>query len=330
MQLGPKRNFPRRSELDDDLRREALPRPGGTLGPVQIDIPPLGVHVEHDHATKTTRALTHYSFKGLFRADERLAESLLEKYCERLVEAFPDPNEREDLAEIATYLRSAEDPYDILLSIESTCSEGNVGSSTIEPVGGAQYQILDCSLPVRCGVLENLWVTRECRTRWYGPLIERNFEAFMQSQKVQIIFGELNDASLMTEIEVAEDSARGADPRKRALFWRNLGYFQVQAPYVQPPLEGDPTNEAVWYLMPAVKILDRGILHNGMLPARAYLSILEAYFDTFVEDAANSAVFRSIKSQIQSAYLPLISVLDRRPEDSIQQGCSSNRRGNGS
>jgi len=217
-------------------RADAPRRPGG--------------RPESDPSTAATGGLR---FRELDSTAAGLAE-LARFYRRAYVDEFPDPDERESLANMRRYLRLKADGwygannYHVLIAEQ----EG-------EPVGGC---ICDYLAVPNAGVLEFIFIGARFRRRGLGKALLDQTVAILEADAatrrgspLNAIVAEMNDPFRPPA------TPDNLDPFHRCLLWGKWGYSKIRFPYVQPALSR--RQEAVEGLVLITKWL-------GALPARDY------------------------------------------------------------
>jgi GNAT superfamily N-acetyltransferase len=179
---------------------------------------------------------------------------------------FPDPDEKESLANIERHLAlKAEGWYgDNAYHVIVAESEGAV-------VAGA---ITDYLVEPNAGVMEFLVVTPGSRGQGLGRRLLDYAEASIAADArragrpaLDFIVAEINDPF---RVDLAADNL---DPFLRARVWGGWGYRKLDFPYVQPALS--EAQQPVHHLMLAVKPLVDA--YAGALPAPRLLDTVRAY-----------------------------------------------------
>jgi GNAT superfamily N-acetyltransferase len=174
---------------------------------------------------------------------------------------FPDPDERESLANMVAYLRGAgqsENGYHIVLARDDG-----------KTVGAA---ISDYFIASNCGVIEFLVAAPGRRGRGLGTALLRDTETRLASdarrrgRELQLVAAEINDPFRPGGIP------DNLDPFTRVRWWGGHGYGRLNFPYVQPALS--ETQGPVVNLLLAAKSL-------SLPPADA---VPAALVDGFVRD----------------------------------------------
>lgn len=200
-------------------------------------------------------------FRELAAGDSALLHRF---YKELYLPQFPDPDERESLANIERYLRLKE---------EGWYGRNNYHVTVVldqgAPIAGA---ISDYLAEPNAGMIEFLVVAAAQRRRGLGAALLRRTEA-MLDEDARMAAGS-GVAAVLAEIEdpfrVALP-AEGLDPFRRALIWAKWGYRRLDFPYVQPALS--EAQGPVRYLMLAIKPL----LAGDPVPAPLLRSFLQEY-----------------------------------------------------
>ena len=211
---------------------------------------------------RASRGPHDVEIRELSAAPDDLAR--LSQFFERLyVPEFPDPDERESLANIEQCLRRkakgwyGRNDYHVLLLFERG-----------ELRGGS---IADYLAEVDTGVIEFLVVDPKRRRAGLGrALLERTeqllaADARRDGRELAAVVAELNDPFKSPR----EDSL---DPFARLRIWGRGGYAKSDFPYVQPALS--PEQRPVSHLMLAVKPFG---VRAGALPADTVLRIVHEY-----------------------------------------------------
>ncbi len=178
---------------------------------------------------------------------------------EAYVAQFPDPDEREPLAQMARYLRRkaagwyGANNYHVLVALSGGA-----------PVGGV---VLDYLAVPKAGVVEFLFVLAPMRGQGLARLLLDagirllRADARRQGCRLSAVAAEINDPFRRPP------RPDNMDPFARAAVWARLGFSHLPCPYVQPALS--PQQAAVDYLMLIVQPLQRWHAPPGALPAAA-------------------------------------------------------------
>jgi hypothetical protein len=162
----------------------------------------------------------------------------------------------------------------------------------------------------RFGVGEHTWVAPDYRGKGFGSSIVKVTEAVMRQNRAGAMIGEFNDPMLMTPEERELDRLAGVTPEGRLLFWARQGYTQLDAPYVQPPLEGQTV--PVEHLMFGYKPFGAGFARDGM-SAGQYVRVLEAYFGSFVTHLEDNVHWLRLRESLEGrAFLRAIALSEQR------------------
>jgi len=168
------------------------------------------------------------AFRELDASPQGLAE-LARFYRRRYVAEFPDPNERESLANMRRYLRLKSDGwygpnnYHILLAeLDSELAGGCVFDYLAEP---------------NVGVLEFLFIAAPFRRKGLGKslfdeavrVLKRDAQARI-GKPLAAIVAEMNDPFRPGA------TPDNLDPFQRCVVWGGWGFFKLDFPYLQPAL----------------------------------------------------------------------------------------------
>lgn len=173
------------------------------------------------------------------RASERDIGALRRFYDGLYATAFPDPNERESLENMTSYLRGRGDRgvYHVVLAIDGA-----------RIAGGSISDYLTAS---RTGAIEFLVVDPGLRGAGLGSALLRRTEELLAADarargaELRMIGAEIDDPLS------AAAHRDGFDAFERAAFWSRRGYARADLAYVQPALS--PEQRPVRHLMLAVK-----------------------------------------------------------------------------
>lgn len=194
-------------------------------------------------AEVTRQDADQITFVDITCSDEHVT-ALAGFYSTLFVTEFPDPNERESLANMVDYLRKKDDGwygssnYHVVLAM----SDGKA-------VGGA---IFDYLVEPSVGVIEFLVVAAEARRYGVGKRLLDRSEQLMRDdartagQQLNAIVAEMNDPL------APSDYVDNVDPTSRALIWHKWGYVGLDFPYQQPALS--PTQAPVQNLIMIAKL----------------------------------------------------------------------------
>jgi GNAT superfamily N-acetyltransferase len=204
------------------------------------------------------------AFRELDAAAAR--DGTLEEFYETLyVSQFPDPSERESLANMARYLHLKEqgwygdNDYHLL-----------VMESGGRAIGGS---VSDYLAGPNAGVIEFLFTAPTHRGRGHGSMLmgaTRRLlarDAASAGKRLEAIVAEVNDPFHRFEMT---DSM---DPFERALVWASWGFAKAEFPYVQPALSH--RQAPVTGLMLAVDLLRQG--RGGSVRSRWLLRVVHEY-----------------------------------------------------
>ena len=158
-------------------------------------------------------------------ATEKSADLLAQFYGALYTAEFPDPNERESLANMVGYLAHDGAFGNAYLVTIMLAGERIVGGS-----------VADYFVRSNCGAIEFLVVERSRRRRGFGARLTRHTEeriasaAAARARSVQFVMAEINDPLKRSA------TPDNVDPFERVQFWAKLHYRRASFPYVQPPL----------------------------------------------------------------------------------------------
>lgn len=186
---------------------------------------------------------------------------------------FPDPNER--ISKRQFLKQSADGDHLVLLLSE-------------EPAGGVLFRLLPRPAK-KTGFVEFLYIDRKIRGEKYGEeLLRRAFDSLSERGAEKAI-AEINDPNVMTAEELALDERSGISAHARLNSARKLGWQALDAPYVQPGLDGKPP---VRYLQIACSFLSHPRQH---LTGQEYREILESFFAPIPNSmGVHQEIFRDI------------------------------------
>lgn len=195
-------------------------------------------------------------FKDISDEPEEL-ERLSRFYDELYIAGFPDPDERESLANMKRYLKLRREGwygrnnYHIILALDG---DRTVGAS-----------VNDYLATPNCGIIEFLLVAEALWGKGIGrKLHEATISAFDADARrigrngVDAVVIELNDPFRVAPLN------DNFDPFERAMIWDRWGYGRLCFPYVQPALSDD--QEPVDCLLLGMKPIAAG-LKNEVPPS---------------------------------------------------------------
>lgn len=203
------------------------------------------------------------------------------------IAGFPDPDERESLANMLRYLQLRSDGwygqnhYHIVIAKDDD-----------QIIGAA---VCDYLADPNVGVIEFLLVSDACRGTGVGRalhdetqrLLERDAETRCSSRLAGIVI-EMNDPY---RVELRTDNM---DPFRRAEIWGKWGYRVLQFPYVQPALSD---NQApVDYLLLCIKPV--GMDWNETIPTETVRQIVFGYLKWAmrIDDPSANGLFQQMFS----------------------------------
>lgn len=209
--------------------------------------------------------MTFRSLSASRRADMALLRTF---YAEQYVGEFPDPDERESLANIEEYLRLRDkgwygrNDYHVIVALDK---DG-------VPVGGS---ISDYLVKPNAGVIEFLFVDPLRRVGGLGRRLLEETERHLHTSAIRStgrcadwVLGEMDDPYLY------RGTARDFDPVVRAWIWHRWGYRMLDFPYTQPALS--PTQEPVSHLLLMAKTVTQRF--SDTVPSNDVACVLHEYF----------------------------------------------------
>ncbi len=212
--------------------------------------------------------------------------ALLSRFYETLyVEEFPDPDERESLANMLHYLEQrGSHGNDYIVTL--LCEDERIA-------GGA---VCDYFVRSNCGAIEFLTIEPPERRRGLGAALARHVQSRMakaadeRGASLAFVMAEMNDPFEHGRI------ADNVDPFDRLRFWHRLGYRRTMFPYVQPPLSAQqsPVRNLLLATLPV-----RNPRASSIEPAHliAFLRDYLVYAMRF-GDADDSAEFRTMRDYL--------------------------------
>ena len=217
---------------------------------------------------------------------KRDVERLVAFYEGLYVAEFPDPDEREALANMVRYL-------------ETDGAHGNAYVVTLvydgeSVVAGA---VADYFVRSSCGAIEFLTVAPHARGHGLGAHLTRHVERRMadaaaeRARALALVMAEMNDPLVRTNVP---DSF---DPFERLRFWQRLGYRRTGFPYVQPALS--PAQSPVTSLLLAAKPVDPAPAQT--VPATLVIAFLRDYLTYAMrfDDPATSPEFVAMNAYLE-------------------------------
>jgi hypothetical protein len=235
---------------------------------------------------------------------------LLTRFYDTLyVGEFPDPDERESLANMVDYLgrkrRGWYGPnnYHILLAMDGD-----------RPVGGS---ITDYLAEPDVGVIEFILVSSDARKSGTGRRLLARTEQLLDEDARRSLGRPLDAvAAEMNDPLAPSDVPDNLDPTTRALIWDHWGYAGLDFPYRQPALS--PEQEPVTNLIMIAKPL-RADWHDG-LPASTVRLVVHEYlrWAMRIDRPEDCADYRTMADHLDGrptvATIPLARYVGRDPE----------------
>lgn len=250
--------------------------------------------------------------RKLWHQNDPAAQMLFNKGFEIYCQCFPDENEREPSEILKGYLADPNADWHMFIAKDSS---GRI-------IGGRNVNVLKTTIgnqlvPFAWG--EHLYVNPapEFRRKGIGSAIAKATNQLLAASGILIIFSEQNDPFLMSPEEYASDLNSGISPEDRLLFWGKLGYKAINAPYLQPPLEG---GQPVRYLRLCCLIPNPSTTPTSITPtpetlnAKTYLHLVRHFHSTFVPNLDSDPTSNELKNLITSGptSLPLIEITQKR------------------
>ncbi len=230
-------------------------------------------------------------------------------YNELYIANFPDPDERESLANMKRYLQLKQEgwygknSYHIILAFDG---------DKIVAASVSDY----LAIP-NCGIIEFILVDEAVRGRAFGKTVhDATVKAFNQDAQKQGhtsadgVVIELNDPFRVAPVN------DNYDPFERAMIWDRWGYGRLCFPYTQPALSAD--QNPVTCLLLAMKSLAPQFRHE--VPTTLVRDVLEGYMKWAmrIEDPKEHAVFAEMQgflSQLPGLQIePLSHYIGRDPD----------------
>ena len=240
----------------------------------------------------TASAIGSYRFVDL--SPEKRDAELLSRFYETLyVGEFPDPDERESLANMLHYLeRRGEHGNDYIVTL--LCDGDDI-------VGGS---ICDYFVRSNCGAIEFLTVKPSERGRGMASALARHVQQRMAAAaqtrgfSLAFVMAEMNDPFKRSRV------TDNVEPFGRLRFWHQLGYRRTAFPYVQPALSLEQS--PVTNLLLAAKPVDPALASS--IPAARVIAFLRDYliYAMRFDDPSSSPEF-----------VTMCAYLERRPAISL-------------
>ncbi|MHB8472553.1 MAG: GNAT family N-acetyltransferase [Gammaproteobacteria bacterium] len=224
-------------------------------------------------------------------------------YEELYLQEFPDPDERESLANMIHYLKLkaqgwyGHNNYHIVLLMHAG-----------QPVG---CSVSDYLATANAGVIEFLMVAPTVRRQGWGGRLLHWTETTLavdadsrSAQNLHCIVAEMHDP------RCAETQHAGLDPLTRARIWNAWGYRKLAFDYVQPALSA--AQHPARHLMLLAKITN-GESRGGALSAHRVRAILREYlyWAMRIETPEQVPEYREMQAQLdERAYVDLIPLDD--------------------
>ncbi len=216
------------------------------------------------------------------------------------VREFPDPNERESLANIETYLR--------VRKPEGWYGKNNYHIVVAELAGRtAALCVADYLADANVGIIEFLVVVPEARGRGLGRQMLNYIESLLiadaqraKSTYPRGIVAEMNDPFRAAPLD------DNMDPFDRAMLWHGWGFRLLDMPYVQPPLSEaqGPVECLVLIAKPLLPPFDAW-------PAATVLALIRDYliYAMRLEDPATNPYFTTMARWLAGrTHIPLRSL----------------------
>lgn len=262
---------------------------------------------------RETSVTSDVRFRELDASAAGLRE-LVRFYDALYVAEFPDPDERESLANMKRYLR---------LKAQGWYGPNNYHIVLAElagrPVGGC---ILDYLAEPNAGVLEFLFIGAPWRARGLGRALLEHVTGLLEDDALA-----RRGAPLVAVVAEMNDPFRPAatpdnmDPFERCALWGRWGYYKIHFPYVQPALSR--TQQPVECLALIGKPRDHAVAAAG-LDAAWVLGVVGQYmrWAMRIRDPERNRQYREMARFVAAhqrvPLIPLLSYVGRDPGSGLQ------------
>lgn len=166
----------------------------------------------------------------------------VKQFHDVLVEAFPDPREREDVEILRANLRDGS-----WAGGDEVCRYHFVIAQWEDKVVGGISFYFFCRNQTALGMGSYLAVEKEFRDKGIGTELIHLRNQMLSGDADQLdchlkgLIIQVNDPQLMSAEEIDQDAV---DSREREQFWRRRGYRKIAFNFIQPPIrEGEPPVE---------------------------------------------------------------------------------------
>ena len=219
---------------------------------------------------------------------------LREFYTEIYVDNFPDPDERESLDNLLTYLKNAETAdnyrYHIVLLKDNT-------NNSI--IGGS---IFNYFMEPNSGVIEFIAVKNNIQSRGVGTLIYDYIVKTMSADAQKLRQKKLD--YIFCEIDSPEHSKTKI--KKYLYFWRKLNYRRLDFNYVQPSLSAlqEPVT-GLWF------IVSQQINCCKEIQGKVVIKVLSDYmrYAMQIDNPEENSIFQKMRQEILSKGLRLLPIV---------------------
>jgi GNAT superfamily N-acetyltransferase len=227
------------------------------------------------------------------------AGALRRLYHDIYVPEFPNPDERESLANMQRYLELkasgwyGSSNYHILAMFDGD-----------NPIG---LSIGDYLAAANAGVIEFLLVTPGARGLGRGrALLDQTEELFLadagrSGKEEPVIVAEMNDPFAVNSLD------DNFDPFKRALLWNKWAYGRLDFPYIQPALSSDQKPVA------NLLLIAKQLKHRPSIPAQRLKLVLSEYMQLAmrIEHPETVPEFKAMADYLDGKDMIMIAPLDR-------------------
>jgi GNAT superfamily N-acetyltransferase len=243
------------------------------------------------------REVEAVSIRDMLKSDPEKAMKLFDQCYDLYVKAFPDPNEIQSPEVLLRALKRESRLWDMIAAVEGD-----------RALGARHMTLLQSNHPEIGAFIagEHVYVDQSERKRGIAKTLIAHTENLMRSVGAKLAISEQNDPNAMSPQLLALDAQSGITTRQRLHFWKNLGYEGIDAPYVQPPLEGGKS--AVQHLRIAIRRLDPSVPDS--LPTEGYIQMLKAYQSAWVNDIDSNPLVKAYCDAIRREHPHRVPIID--------------------